>query len=274
MSVVQKQGKILSNLEVAPSIFLLNLGLPQVAETAQPGQFVHLRIGPLSDPLLRRPFSIHRTKPEEAKVSILYQVVGRGTKLLSQRCSGEKLDCLGPLGRGFAIPKVAGQFILVAGGIGIAPLIFLAETLLRKMGNGKWEVEKEKRKKMEVVFLMGAASTEYILPESELLSWGAAVEVATDDGSKGHRGPVTDLLTRQMDRSVESCHIFACGPEGMLKEVAQIAGQQKIPCQICLEQRMACGVGACLGCVVKTRSGYRRVCVDGPVFPAGEVIFE
>ena len=264
MSVVQEQGKILSNLEVAPSIFLLNLGLPQVAETAQPGQFVHLRIGSLSDPLLRRPFSIHRTNPEEAEVSILYQVVGRGTKLLSQKHRGEKLDCLGPLGRGFAIPKGTGQFILVAGGIGIAPLIFLAETLL----------EKEKRKKMEVVFLMGAASAQYILPESELLCWGAAVEVTTDDGSKGHRGPVTDLLTRQVDRSVESCHIFACGPEGMLKEVAQIAGQQKIPGQICLERRMACGVGACLGCVVNTRSGYQRVCVDGPVFPAGEVIFE
>ncbi len=264
MKIVQEQGKVLSNLEVAPNIFLMSLRLPQVAKTARPGQFVHLQISPLCDPLLRRPFSIHRTKPQGAEVSILYQVVGRGTKLLSQKHPGERLDCLGPLGRGFAIPKEDAQFILVAGGIGIAPLIFLAETLLGK----------KEKKRTGMVFLMGAASGEYILYERELLCWGATVAVATDDGSKGHRGAVTDLLAPRVDRSVNGCRIFACGPEAMLQKVARIANQRKIPCQLSLEQRMACGLGACLGCVVKTRSGYQRVCVDGPIFPAQEVIFE
>ncbi|RKY69023.1 MAG: dihydroorotate dehydrogenase electron transfer subunit [Candidatus Latescibacterota bacterium] len=261
MKVVQEEGKVLSNLEVAASIFLLDLRLPQAAKIAQPGQFLHLRISPLCDPLLRRPFSIHRTKPEKAEVSILYQVVGRGTELLSQKRPEESLDCLGPLGRGFTIPKGAGQFILVAGGIGIAPLIFLAESLLQKKGKG-------------VVFLIGATSENYVLYKKELRCWGATVEVATDDGSEGHRGPVTDLLMQRLDRFAGNPQIFACGPEGMLQKVTQIALQRGIPCQLSLEQRMACGLGACLGCVVNTRSGYRRVCVDGPVFPASEVIFE
>jgi len=276
--MIETKLKILHQQEVGPQTFLLCLMSPQIAREARPGQFLHLRIREGTDPLLRRSFSIHRVDRERGEMQVLYQVVGRGTEILSRKPIGETLDCLGPLGHGFEVSDDPRGAVIVAGGIGIAPLIFLTEDSLR----GR-----------DVTALIGARSSDGILYHDLLRSWGAKVHLATDDGSLGHRGPVTDLLQQQTtmrrgrggDKERGSVtpsprSLYACGPVPMLRRVAELCREYEIPCQVSLENLMGCGLGACLGCVVKTRSSvppgyeYKRVCKEGPVFEAGEVIFE
>ena len=266
--MIETKLKILHQKEVAPQVFRLRLSSPGIAQEARPGQFVHLRIREGSDPLLRRPFSIHRVDRERGEVQVLYQVVGRGTKFLSRKLVGERLDVLGPLGHGFEVSEKGGGVLLVAGGIGVAPLIFLCEDLLRGRA---------------VTALIGAQSRDGILCDDLLGSWDATVHIATDDGSLGHRGVVTDLLKAQLEAGREASAspvVYACGPVAMLRAVAALCQKHGISCQVSLESRMACGLGACLGCAVKVRSSvppgyeYKRVCKEGPVFDAEEVIFD
>ncbi|HHV61869.1 MAG TPA: dihydroorotate dehydrogenase electron transfer subunit [Firmicutes bacterium] len=290
---MQVVAPVISNVEIAPSIFRMSLSAPGIARSALPGQFVHVvchdagnhvsegsRNSGLSlDPLLRRPFSICRVDRSGATIDLVYQVVGRGTEMLSRVAPGEAgragaVDILGPLGRGFDIPRslagedAAGRALLVAGGLGVAPLIFLAYAL----------AERQVRADVAV----GARSRDLLwgIDEFELLGFG--VELATEDGSAGARGLVTELVERRLCESlgghgaptVRYAAIFACGPAPMLAAVARLAGERGVPCQVSLEERMACGVGACLGCVVKTKAGYRRVCADGPVFNAADIFFD
>ena len=266
--MIETTTTILHQEQSAPQIFRLRLSSPRIAREAQPGQFLHLRIREGTDPLLRRPFSIHRVDRERGEVQVLYQVVGRGTRLLSRRPTGECLDVLGPLGHGFEVCEEGGGVLLVAGGIGMAPLIFLWEDLFRGRA---------------VTALIGARSRDGILCHDLLRSGGATVHIATDDGSFGHRGLVTDLLNAQLEAGREASAspvVYACGPVAMLASVAALCRAYGVPCQVSLESRMACGVGACLGCVLKVRSsvppGYatKRVCKEGPVFDAEEVIFD
>ena len=265
--MLNEHGDLLSNTKVTADIFQMEAQLPEIARRAQPGQFVHIRTGPADgtsfDPLLRRPFSIYKALPESGMVSVLYQVVGRGTKMLSQRRSGEAIDVLGPVGHGFHISDELRCIVLVAGGMGVPPLVFLAHRLAA-LG-------------VEIIALIGARVQDRVLGKDELRSLGAQVEIATDDGSEGYAGPVTDLLLESPGSSSMD-HIFAVGPDVMLRKVAKFALSHQIPCQISLESRMACGVGACLGCVVQVHSKdempqYKRVCVDGPVFDTREIIF-
>ncbi|MFH1009374.1 MAG: dihydroorotate dehydrogenase electron transfer subunit [Candidatus Latescibacterota bacterium] len=266
--MIETKTPILSQEQIAPDTFLLRIGSPHISMEARPGQFLHLRIREGADPLLRRPFSIHRVDLDCGEVQVVYQVVGHGTDLLSQKQTGESLDVLGPLGHGFEVPEEGGGVLLVAGGIGIAPLIFLAETSLQ----GR-----------PVTALVGARSQSGILFLDGLRSWGATVHVATDDGSFGHRGLVTDLLRGALlaaRRPSETPAVYACGPLAMLRSVAELCHTRGAPCQISMESHMACGVGACLGCAVKVRSSappgyaYKRVCKEGPVFDAEEVVFD
>jgi dihydroorotate dehydrogenase electron transfer subunit len=266
--MTETETTILHQEQSAPQIFRMRLRSARIAREARPGQFVHLRIREGTDPLLRRPFSIHRVDRERGEVQVLYQVVGRGTRLLSRKPTGERLDVLGPLGHGFEASEEGGGVLLVAGGIGIAPLIFLCEDVFR--GHA-------------VTALIGARSRDGVLCHDLLRSWDATVHIATDDGSFGHRGLVTDLLQAQLEARREAAMspmVYACGPVAMLRIVAAACRAYGVSCQVSLESRMGCGVGACLGCAVKVRSSvppgyeYKRVCKEGPVFDAGEVVFD
>lgn len=248
----------------------MTLEAPEIASSAIPGQFMQVRCSDGADPLLRRPLGVHRVK--DKRIEILYEVVGKGTGILSRRKSGESLDVLGPLGSGFSLPQVADDgrrtAILIAGGIGVAPLVFLAEELARK--------------KIKIMVLIGAKTKEMILCEKDFRETGAEVHIATDDGSLGCKGFVSELLKRQL--SIIKGRLsaaYACGPNPMFKCIAGMCEKHKIKCEVLLEERMACGIGACLGCAVKVKKPgskqgfiYKLACKDGPVFNASEIVWE
>lgn len=259
------KAKILSNKEIARGYFKMTLDAPYIAQNAKPGQFVQVRCSDILDPLLRRPFSIHRVK----EIELLYEVIGKGTDVLSQKKVGESIDVLGPLGNGFTLPLSvprlrSGQTkrytlcaILIAGGIGVAPLVFLAEELIKK--------------KIKPVVLIGAKTEKVILCEKDFKNLGAKVEIATDDGSKGYKGLVSDLFKKLLvtGYGLRVTKVYACGPNPMLRRVADMCEDEGLECEVSLEEEMACGIGACLGCAVKVRDGsYKLACKDGPVFNA------
>lgn len=263
----QIKAKLIYNQRVKGNYRRCALKAVKIADKAEPGQFVNMRLSENSLPLLRRPLSIHRIKG--ANIDFLYEVLGPGTEILAQKKSGEYLDVIGPLGNGFNYTLYAKRYtlpILVAGGMGVAPLIFLAEKLMKL---------KEQRGKSKVLVLIGAKAKSQILCEKEFRDLGCWVKIATDDGSKGFKGKVTDLLKNilPLATSDKRFAIYACGPHPMLKEVAALSKRYNIPAQISIEAHIACGIGACLGCVVNTREGYKRVCKEGPVFKAEEIIW-
>ncbi len=269
-AILNIKVKILSKEEVAPNIFLIKLSAPFVAQEALPGQFIHIKCNVDSYPLLRRPISIHRTDKEKGEIYILFQIVGEGTKLLSQRLIGDDLDIIGPIGNAFNIYPESRKILIIGGGIGVAPLLALCEESIRK---GK-----------EVRVLIGALKKELVIGEENFRKLGAKVDVATNDGSYKYKGLVTDLLERIINEGWLADQIFACGPKLKLKKVVEVSLEAHIDCQVSLEERMACGIGACLGCVckIKTRDKkegkvkyeFRRVCVDGPVFRGSEVVWD
>ncbi len=258
----QHIGRVVVNSEIAPGYSLVTVHLPVVAAAARPGQFVHVKAGGGYYPLLRRPISIHRVDREQGLVYLLVEVRGPGTSWLAFQGGGTPLDIIGPLGTGFPRPSTE-RAVMVGGGVGMAPLVFLAEEMVHYG--------------IEVDFLLGARSELQLLQREFLTGIGAAVQVATDDGSCGHHGRVTDLLPPMLAKGKEVT-VYACGPRPMLKTVAELAAGVGVPCWLSLEEFMACGVGACRGCVTATRGNdeqvtYKDVCTDGPVFAAGEVVF-
>lgn len=253
---------VVSQQALGGQVYHLVLAAPEVAAAAVPGQFLHLRVAEGHDPLLRRPLSICEADREEGTVALLYQVRGRGTAWLAGRRAGERLDVLGPLGRGFPAPPRDGPCFLVGGGLGVAPLLFLA-TALHRGG-------------IPVVFLAGAESAAGLYRLSTLTARGIAPAVATVDGSAGYRGPVTELLARYL-RPRAAAALYACGPREMLREVARLGARAGTPTFVSLEEVMACGTGLCRGCAVPVRGGrtrYERVCAEGPVFPAERVAWD
>lgn len=251
----QLKAKLLSNKRVKDNYLHCILDAPAIANNARPGEFVNIRITDTLDPLLRRPLSIHAVKGRT--IEVLYEVVGRSTQVLSEKKAGESLDIIGPLGNGFSILDVQ-YSILVAGGMGVAPLVFLAKKIGRR----------------RATVLIGAETKNHIHCEKEFKELGCEVKVSTDDGSKGFKGRITGLLKNLLSTTDSRLSaIYACGPRPMLKEIALISKEKNIPAQISLEEHMACGIGACLGCAVNTKDGYKRVCKDGPVFEAKEIIW-
>ena len=242
---------------LADGVFLLEIQAPRIAITAHPGQFVMVACGQGFDPLLRRPFSIHRVTPD-GTVHLLLKVVGQGARWLSQLSPGDLLDVIGPLGRGFLSPHER-PIALVGGGIGIAPLLFLAERLADPASQFP-----------PPLALLGAKTRIEILHlTAAFVQAGCEVITATDDGSHGHHGMITDLLPFHLGNVRQ---MFSCGPHAMMATVAQFCDEQNIPCQVSLEAHMACGLGACLGCTIQAADGgYRHVCSHGPVFQAKEV---
>jgi len=248
------KAKILLNNNICGGYYRMALEAPYIAKNAAPGQFVQVRCSDGLDPLLRRPFSVHRVR--EKGFEILYEVIGRGTEILSTKKAGESIDVLGPLGNGFTLGPPA---ILIAGGIGVAPLVFLAEELARK--------------KIKAIVLIGAKTKRAILSEKEFKDIGADVHIATDDGTGGCKGLVSKLF-QEILRTAGRTTIYACGPHPMLKCIAGICREKGLECQVSLEEKMACGIGVCLGCAVKMKGGgYKLACKDGPVFNSKDLIW-
>ncbi|MEG6617107.1 dihydroorotate dehydrogenase electron transfer subunit [Peptococcaceae bacterium 1198_IL3148] len=251
-------GTIVKQLQVATNYYLLEITAPQLAQLAQPGQFVHVQCSGNSVPLLRRPISINSVNRRSGTVTILYRVVGEGTRLLADKRVGDLLNVIGPLGKGFSVVSSSSKVILVAGGIGIAPLYFLLQELLAKG--------------VKPTVLIGARTADDLLLISAIKALGVTIEIATEDGSAGVQGRVTELLPKYLP---DTDMIYTCGPTPMMQAVALIAQQKDIATEVSLEERMGCGVGACLACSCKIKVGtgneYKRVCADGPVFNAGEV---
>jgi dihydroorotate dehydrogenase electron transfer subunit len=249
-------ARIISNKEIMPKIFLMWLEAPDMAVEAQSGQFLMVRCGMGNETLLRRPLSIHQKDRE--KIAVLFRNIGKGTDWLSERGNDEKLDIIGPLGTGFDISSRSQNLLLIAGGMGIAPLAFLAQEAVGHNFN--------------VTLLIGASNKNELYPKN-LLPSPVRYITATDDGSSGRKGFVTDLIAPYIDRTDQ---VFACGPVAMYQTLIEKRSEllKNKPAQISLEMRMACGHGVCYGCTVATKKGLKQVCKDGPVFKLEDVLLE
>jgi len=235
------------------NIYLLWAKEPSIAKAAEPGQFVMVCTSDNNERILRRPLGIYRVN-NKGEIALLYEVVGKGTEWLAQRRKGELIDILGPLGHGFDVASQ--RLLLVAGGIGVAPLIFLAE---RAVAEGR-----------QVTLLFGAKVSTQVYPD-KLLPAGVEFIPITQDGLIERQGMVTDLLS-ELVGSVDQ--IFVCGPAAMYKAMSQMKILKGRRIQVSMEARMGCGFGLCNGCSIKTRHGMKRVCDDGPVFELGDLLFE
>ncbi len=256
---------VIANEMLAPSCFRISLECRPPLSEAVPGQFVMVRVETGNGPFWRRPFSVAGLVLDGGLtrgIELIYKVVGKATAAMSALKPGRRLDLLGPLGHGFELSKGLKPVFLAAGGIGIAPVRFLAQVLEKYGHTG------------ELHFFLGGRSSDDLLCRKELESMSLELHLATDDGSVGHRGLLTEPLERQVE-SLSPGIIYACGPTGMLVAVADIARRHDCNCQVAVETLMACGMGACQGCALPDadRSGfYLHVCQDGPVFDASKVV--
>ena len=248
-------ASVVDNETIMPATNVLSLRAPEAARAAAPGQFLHIHCGESTAPLLRRPMSVYRT--ERDVIQLMIRDVGEGSHWLVRRASGDELDCLGPLGHGFRLLPNARNLLMVGGGYGVAPLVGLAERALKRGAN--------------VVLAVGAATRTQIFP-TDLLPPEIEYLAATDDGSAGHHGYVTDLVP---ERIAWADAVYACGPLAMMETLARILREQapNKPGQIAMEERMGCAMGVCLGCVVETTRGPLRVCTEGPVFDARQILW-
>ena len=261
--IYQLLTSVLSKEKLQEEVFRLILSSLIISKTSRPGNCVPIKVSSNDCPLLRRAFSIHGVEKDQGRFEILFKVVGKGTRILTKASPGDAFDVLGPIGNGFSLPKKGKEIMLVAGGMGIAPLWFLFNHLIKRFHKNK------------LTFFLGAKSKEELLYAEELKDMGARLIVATDDGSAGRKGLVTEVFLKEIEKrkhDLQKLAVYSCGPQMMLKRMSEIAKRLDLFCQISLETHMACGVGACWGCVIKQKDQtYKRVCVDGPVFDARKV---
>lgn len=237
--------------------YLMWLESPEIAAQARPGQFIMVKCG--EEATLRRPISLHLVDKEKQRIAFLYVVNGKGTAWLAQRQKSEAVDILGPLGNGFTLEPTAKKILLVAGGIGYAPLCYLADTAINA------------DKKVDL--LLGAATAQQLFPK-KLIPSGVNCVLATEDGKLGYHGRVTEIIPKY---AAAADQIFICGPMPMLQHVAGHQAELGLTgkgVQISMEMRMACGFGVCRGCTIRTQSGVKEVCTDGPVFRLDDVIWD
>ncbi len=256
MSYDVRQSLLVAKEQLAPGIFDYRLQDAWLAGQAKPGQFLHILV---PGKTLRRPISICDVDPAAQTVRIVFEVRGEGTAVLAAAQPGDVVDVLGPLGHGFAPVNQQGRALFVGGGIGVPPLLYAA----RQYGGN-------------ATVILGFRNREAIILQQDFVNAGCRVLLTTDDGSAGAKGLVTAPLEQELQQS--PAPVYACGPTPMLRGVAALAKRYQMPCQVSLEERMGCGVGACLVCACKVRradgsEGYLHVCKDGPVFDAQEVIW-
>lgn len=264
LKAMLKKVQITNHEERAPGVYRMEFISPPLAREASPGQFIHLKVREEGyHPLLRRPFSIFSVDRERGLVSILYRVVGLGTRIMGQKLPGESLEIMGPLGKPFTLPDKGKRVLLVAGGMGFAPLNFFLEEMVKNNISGE--------------VLLGARGEEELVGEGELIQLNTPYFLATEDGSRGFTGQVTRLLEEKLEVKTYD-YIYSCGPRPMLERVVALALKKNIEGEVSLEEIMACGVGACLGCVCsikgdKGKKTYQKVCLHGPTFSLREVLF-
>lgn len=238
---------------IGENIYRMDLYSEELATLAKPGQFVQIKNGEGLSPLLRRPISVADIDVEKNILSLIYKVIGDGTKSLAKAKSGEPISVVGPLGQGFSLHSK--KPLLVGGGLGIAPLIYLTRALCPQ----------------PIEILLAGRSADDMFWQELFTAGCKAVHITTDDGSLGTKGTALALLPELIAQNNYDC-IYTCGPEPMMKAVAKLAAEKNIPCQVSLEKYMACGLGACLSCSCATPTGQRvKVCTDGPVFWSNEV---
>ncbi len=258
-------SEIMLQEEISPKHFKMVIKAPKIAKQAKAGQFLHLKwVSNLhdSDPLLRRPISINEINREEGTITIIYRVIGRGTRALANLVAGDKVDIMGPIGMGFSIPDFVDRAVIIGGGMGIAPLFPIVKELVAE---GK-----------EVVVLLGSETKGQLLNLVDYKKLDVKLKTATVDGSYGYKGFVTDLLDDELE---DADYLYTCGPEVMMEVVQEKVISKGLAGEASLEERMGCGTGACLSCVcknkVKNQDGweYKKTCTQGPVFSLEEVIF-
>ena len=242
-------------------MYLMGIDSRTISDRGKPGQFLHIKIPGDNSLLLRRPISINNIDRSRGIVYIVYQVAGEGTRILSLLGGGDELDILGPLGKGFSIQQGIDNVVLIGGGCGIAPLRYILNY---------WD-------DISYTSFLGYRNRDAIYQIEEFDDASERTFFTTDDGSLGEKGFITDILKKELD-NIRPKLIMACGPIDMLREVQAISDKHDIPCQISLEERMGCGIGACMvcSCAVRLKDGfeYKKVCSDGPVFWSNEVILD
>jgi dihydroorotate dehydrogenase electron transfer subunit len=265
---------VTANLPLARNTYRVRLRAPALARAIRPGQFLMLRLPGTTDPLLGRPFALYDTVLDEqgdpAEVDVVYLVVGKMTGLLAGLRPDAAVEAWGPLGNGFPVFDGLDHIALVAGGIGQTPFLAHVRELLGTRGYGE---RPARRAAQRVSLYYGVRTADLAAGVEDFRAAGADVHLASDDGSLGFRGFVTQLL----EQHPPPRHLVGCGPEPMLHALAALARRWGVPCHLSLETPMACGIGACFSCVTKVRSGdgwdYRRVCIDGPVFDAADLVW-
>lgn len=270
--LVNEKAPIIANDEIGCNLWLMTVRAPEIARSIEPGQFVHMLVPGMPDHILRRPFSVYAADGEEGTLEILYQVVGYGTDHMTRLAPGSECELIGPVGYGWKVPSDVKRALLVGGGVGAAPLFMLAEQLVARG--------------VDVDVVLGAQTQGALATRGRYESLLASADscsvngprCATDDGSFGREGFCTSLVEEAFAEAAESGasydYLAVCGPEPLMHIVANMAAEADVLCQVSMEKRMACGIGACLSCVVETIRGKRRACVNGPVFNAKEVVWQ
>ncbi len=266
MQLFDERAEVVGNIQLSERIYLMGIYAPQTANSIKPGQFVHITVDNTTGHILRRPFSVMAADPETGIIDILYQVVGSLTEVMTAWEEGHVLSMISPIGRGWRYPAGTEHALLVGGGIGAAPLFMLCKDLVSRG--------------IRTDVVLGAVTADALVCRARYESLASDIlrlSYATDDGTLGRAGFCTslveDALAAMELSDVSYDYIAVCGPEPLMRSVANMAEAANVFCEASLERRMACGVGACLSCIVETRGGRRRACVDGPVFETKEILW-
>lgn len=275
--------RVVEQEQLARDTYRLRLATPEIAAEAVPGQFFMIRQPGTMTPLLARPFALYDTwlnaDGEPAGIDVVYLVVGKMTGVMSDWQAGDDVELWGPLGNGFPVAQ-PGRLLLVAGGIGNTPFLATAREALggRSYGTSSSRRQVAAKSPKDVTVCYGVRSKAYLAGVAEFEALGINLKIATDDGSFGHHGFVTALVAEQLATNRPAA-IYCCGPEPMMHAVSKLAHQHGVDCWLSLETPMACGFGACFSCVTRVRQpdggwDYRRVCVEGPIFPARDLALD
>ncbi|HEX5322254.1 MAG TPA: dihydroorotate dehydrogenase electron transfer subunit [Capsulimonadaceae bacterium] len=261
MPVQQTLATVVANDELILNHKVLVCEAPEIARDARPGHFVNVLASDWYGSVLRKPFSIYQADPKAGQIAMLYQITGATTQGMSRKVPGDQLDLVGPLGGRVFVPDTRKDVdhVMVGGGYGVPPLVFLASELRSEDAHAK------------IAFIIGARRKDLLVCEGDLDALNVTAYMATEDGSHGHRGRVTDVLKNLLQSNTT---VYCCGPTPMMKAVGELCGKAGVPCQVSLEVPMPCGVGVCMGCVIDMTDGRRlRACLDGPVFDPSEVVW-
>ncbi len=263
MEILNQEVEVLGQVEYTPVCKKITIRIPE-NHPVQAGQFCHVLTEPGNAPLLRRPFSYWDVRPGEA--DLLYTVVGEGTGALAKKQAGDTVGYLGPLGFGFT-PSEKPTYIFVAGGVGIVPFYIFAKQV------------RESGKSPRMILLFGGRTGDMLYGIDDFAEVGVEAHAATEDGSRGVKGLVTHLLEKWLpELERESIMMYTCGPDPMMNAVVRIARREELSCEVCMERRMGCALGACGACVVKVKDGddwrYSRICFEGPTYDASLLVIE